>query len=663
MHLRTPIAAARLRGLLVVSLVVAAVPFPASPARAQRPLVPVREWTDATGMFKVRAVLTALDGDLVTLRQEDGTDLEIGYENLSGVDRLVVQRTRRRMALAVGGGEGGTVPFDVAATATNRTDFPPPASIPVPADPPVLDVAPAAGRVEIPRRDTFDRVARLFPASDGLVLAAVENTSPGRPLPTRLVWVDPRRKSVVAEQSLPGPEIALDYHPLLERLLSVSREKSTAEGAARQVLTLRDVSPERKDAPAIVSWNAPCGDRQPTARVPWGRIVDDALVLHRSSREETTCWDIDARKARYRLAQDPGHSPVPSLSPGRRHLALADTRGVQVCDAASGKVLVSLRVGAVSGVCFDGAGGRLALVAGGTVQVHDLADPAGEIPVFRAHGSHPNTTALEWLDADTLLVQSAEGLGAVAWSIAKGLPGWRYQWRPVQSGDSLDDLAERAVGGMLLYAAPLDAAEDADAAARMPLAAVVAAPVPEAAVQRALDGLPAGLVALVEPGTVVATKVPASPEHDRILAAVARTFERTKWIYDAASPAVVEASKVSDGTVSYTDAEGHKRPLRQVTPTSLRMAVVIHGVTVVEARLASDVPDRLALASDQTEADLAARLPAPAVEWFDRIRLPAVLVDVTEADGLGTTECTERGLVTRAKGSGKSPRGSSKAGD
>ena len=653
--------ARRRRALTAVLLLAAA--LAGGPARAQRPLVAAREWTDATGMFKVTASLVALDGDTLTLRQEDGSDLEIGYGDLSALDRIVVQRTRRRVAPRKGDEAREPLPFDPAAVATNHTDFPPAEPVAVPADPALADPVPAAGRVAIPRVDPFDRVARLLPAGEGLVLVAVENSTPGKPLPTRVVWVDPRKQAVVAKQSLPGPDIVLDYHPLLERLLTVSREKSTAEGAARQVLTLWDATPGRKGMTRIVAWRAPCADKQPPARHPWGRIVDDAAVLHQSSREEFTCWDIDERKARYRLAQYPGHSPTPALSPGRRHVALPDTRRVQVCDAATGAVVVSLPVGTVSGVAFDAAGRRLALVVGGTVQVHDLSDPASPIPVFRAQGCSVHTTALEWLGDDTLLVQSAEGLGAVAWSVTKGLPAWRYQWRPTQSGDSIAGLAERVVGGTLLYAAPGADPDDAASDADGELATVVAAAVPEAAVSKALDDLPTGLTALVEAGTVVATKVPASPEHDRIIGAVARTFERTKWLYDAASPAVIEAGKTSDGTVSYTDAEGHKRPLKQVTPTTLRMAVVVHGVTVVEARLSSDIPDALVLGAGATDADLAAKLPPPPVGWFDRVRLPAVLVDVTEADGLGTTECTARGLVTKAKGSGKPPKGAAKSGE
>jgi hypothetical protein len=461
-----------------------------------------------------------------------------------------------------------------------------------------------------------------------------------------------KSQTVIAEHDLSGPEIVLDYHPILERLLTVSREKLTAEGAAKQVLTLWDAAPSRKAATAWSTWRASCGDGQPLARHPWGRIVNDALVVHQSSREEFSCWDIDAKAAKYRLAQDPGHSPMPSLSGGGRYLALPDARRVQVCDAASGVVLVSLPVGATSGVSFDPDGRRLALIQEGNVQIHDLADPTGPIPVFHAQGASPQHTALAWVGEDQLLIQSARGLAAVLWSAVKGLPVWRYEWQPVQSGDTVDDLAVRVVQGMLLYAAPPDDGEDADAGEgkKKPgttLAVIVAAKIPEPAVAKVADDLPAGLPALVEPGTVVATKVDFGADHDREIATVAKTFERTKWVYDATSPAQVEVSTTAGGTVTYTDADGRERQLKQVTPTTRRIRVVVHGVPLVTAQRSTDIPDKLVLRAGETDKDLAARLPTPDLGWIERIVFPSTLVDVTEADGLGTTACVAEGLVTK----------------
>jgi hypothetical protein len=624
-----------------------------SPLLAQRVLVPEREWSDATGMFKVQASLVGLDGESVTLRQTDGSDLVIEFGQLAPLDQLIVRRTRRRLAHR-GEGPPQVEAFDPAARATNHTDFPPLAPEPLAADPADPGRNLVAGSVRLERRDPFDRVGRVIPVGGtaAVVLVAIENSTPGRPLPTRLVWVSMKSQSVIAEHPLATAEIVLDYHPILERLLTVSREKFTAEGAARQVLTLWDVAPGRKSATAWLAWKAPCGDGQPLARNAWGRIVDDTLVLHQSSREEFSCWDIDAKKVKYRLAQDPGHSPMPSLSGGGRYLALPDTRRVQVCEASTGKVLVSFPVGDTSGVSFDPEGRRLALVQEGNVQIHDLAEPTGPIPVFRAHNANLQRTALAWSGEEHVLIQSARGLSAVLWSVAKGLPVWRYEWQPVQSGDTVDDLAVRVVQGMLLYAAPPDdAAHDDDAEdkkkAGTTLAVIVAAKIPEPAVVKASVELPAGLPALVEPGTVVATKADTGAEHDREIAAVAKTFERTKWIYDATSPAVVEISTTAGGTVTYTDAEGRERQLKQVTPTTRKIRVVVHGVAIVAAKLSTDIPDKLVLRAGETDKDLAARLPRPDIGWLERILVPPTLVDVTEADGLGTTACTATGLVTK----------------
>jgi hypothetical protein len=159
--------------------------------------------------------------------------------------------------------------------------------------------------------------------------------------------------------------------------------------------------------------------------------------------------------------------------------------------------------------------------------------------------------------------------------------------------------------------------------------------------------LPAGLPALVEPGTVVATKVDSGADHDREIAAVAKTFERTKWLYDATSPAQVEVSTTAGGTVTYTDAEGRERQLKQVTPTTRQIRVVVHGVPLVAAKLSTDIPDKLVLGAGDTDKDLAAKLPTPDLGWIERIVFPPALVDVTEADGLGTTACTASGLATK----------------
>ena len=656
---RPPISPARSGGFAAIralgaAFVLLVTSLAAGPAAAQRVLVPEREWSDATGMFKVQASLVGIEGTALTLRQTDGTDLAIELDQLAPLDQLIARRTIRRLAHR-GEGPPPVEAFDTAARATNHTDFPPLAPEPLVADPADAGRGVVAGRVVITRLDPFDRVGRVIPlgGSGGVVLVGIENSTPGRPLPTRLVWVSMKSQTVIAEHDLSGPEIVLDYHPILERLLTVSREKLTAEGAAKQVLTLWDAAPSRKAATAWSAWRAPCGDGQPLARHPWGRIVNDALVVHQSSREEFSCWDIDAKRAIYRLSQDPGHSPMPSLSGGGRYLALPDTRRVQVCDAATGKVLVSLPVGATSGVSFDPDGRRLALIQEGNAQIHDLADPTGPIPVFRVHGASAQRTALAWVGEEQLLIQSARGLAAVLWSAAKGLPAWRYEWQPVQSGDTVDDLAVRVVEGMLLYAAPPDD-EDGGAEAgegkKKPgttLAVIVAAKIPEPAVAKVAAELPAGLPALVEPGTVVATKVDSGADHDREIATVAKTFERTKWVYDATSPALVEVSTTSGGTVTYTDAEKRERQLKQVTPTTRQIRVVVHGVALVAAQRSTDIPDKLVLRAGETDKDLAARLPTPDLGWIERIVFPPVLVDVTEADGLGSTACTAEGLVTK----------------
>jgi hypothetical protein len=52
-------------------------------------------------------------------------------------------------------------------------------------------------------------------------------------------------------------------------------------------------------------------------------------------------------------------------------------------------------------------------------------------------------------------------------------------------------------------------------------------------------------------------------------------------------------------------------------------------VPLVGAKLSTDIPDKLVLGADETDKDLAARLPTPDLAWIERIVFPSALVDVT----------------------------------
>lgn len=59
-----------------------------------------------------------------------------------------------------------------------------------------------------------------------------------------------------------------------------------------------------------------------------------------------------------------------------------------------------------------------------------------------------------------------------------------------------------------------------------------------------------------------------------------------------------------------------------MTPTTRAARVVVHGVSLVGAKLSTDIPDKLVLGADETDKDLVARLPKPDFGWFERIVFP-----------------------------------------
>ena len=68
----------------------------------------LRTWTDATGTHKRRAAFVSLDGDQVTLRREDGSEIKLPLDRLSKTDQAFARRTARTAL------ESNAVPNEVA---------------------------------------------------------------------------------------------------------------------------------------------------------------------------------------------------------------------------------------------------------------------------------------------------------------------------------------------------------------------------------------------------------------------------------------------------------------------------------------------------------------------------------------------------------------------
>jgi len=79
-----------------------------------------REWSDATGKFKIKGEVTSFDGKVVRLAEENGLDLKIPIERLSAADQEYLKKTYPDGKMAPG--KGGNAKGGGAAKATSKLE-------------------------------------------------------------------------------------------------------------------------------------------------------------------------------------------------------------------------------------------------------------------------------------------------------------------------------------------------------------------------------------------------------------------------------------------------------------------------------------------------------------------------------------------------------------
>lgn len=396
-----------------------------------------RLWTDATGKFRIKAVLLSVAGDEVTLRKPDMTEVKLPTDKLSATDRKLVaelakaspmklapmpppQTTASRPAIV-----NKTPPLlsGVVAEPELRGTKPEPPATPEPATfdttkaVVVKDVVgkyaaleadgraelqfPQAG-VSVARRDIVERCQSLLAVGpiDGKGMWTLTTlVSNGKP--PRLLWSSLPEQQL-HEQSLPTGEIVLDYHAASHRLLTLSGEQYGAQRPPR--LTVWEVTPTDVAPKSIACWLAPT-KFDIHVNLPWGRFVTADLVVHRGDEKVWTAWDIAKKQAAFRIEQDANKDVYAVLSPGRRYLGIAALDGVNLYEAATGKLLSTVALDSQPrSIGFNRAGDRLMVAEVSRLTEWDLTKAQSPPQVYKPSQATLKPRVELTLDEERILV-------------------------------------------------------------------------------------------------------------------------------------------------------------------------------------------------------------------------------------------------------------------
>lgn len=608
-------------------------------------IAPVRQWSDASGQFRIQAALLGIDGEVARLRTKEMGEVEVKISQLSDTDQRYVQRLQKETgSSAIGPAKAPPVEMFSAQQAfgsppmvgeSGRASVAP--------DPLPAYVALKQGGTGFSLDEMSDRIGSVLPVGgpDGWVLASVESQSPNNPPPTRLLWVSLVRQKVEKKLQLPAGESLIDYHPPSHRLLTCApKTPDVREG--KPLLTVWEVLPTDEKVTPVVRWDSQAEIQG--LEIPWARLVDGNTVLQRAKKQEYVAWDLAAKGVRYRLNQESFFAPKPALSGGRKHLFMPEDKQVSVYETALGRricVLPSESGSAAAAVTEDGR--RLAVLGRNTLTVWDLTDAGAAPQSYQAEAiGTPFTATLAWLGGERLMAGGGHN-NLVLFSLKHRLALWNYEFdhnavpNNIQGGR-----VSEIVAGHLVYAATIN-----EGGQRGLAVGAVALPGPK--VDEVDATLDRNSLMVLKPGSPIKVSVQAGEFNDRVRAAIERQVKENGWVLDpnASSQIVAEMKQGETQQVTYEFFGRRPRETVSVTPHIASIRIECGGQAAWTSGTSTGAPMMVSLSENQSVQDEVSRWQKPNPGFFDNLHMPKEILDPKRRNGVGATQVTNRGLVAK----------------
>jgi len=601
-------------------------------------LTRLRTWTDSTGNFKVEAVLLGSDGEAITLRKPDLSEIKVPIAKLSTGDQSYVERIMKSA--------GAAGKFFKLPPLEKFTDNPVPQKsvseqrAALTPDPLPAYVTLKQGGTAFAKADFHESITAVIAIGgpDGWLLAATKNQGDK---PSRVIWISADKNKAEGQQLLPAGEIVLDYHAPSHRLLTYAEFKDHEKYGNATVLTLWKVIPSDEDAKAIVRWDATV-DWTKKPGEPWARLINGDIVLHRAKKYEFVGWDTAQKQVRYRIVQESFFAPDPALSPGGRHLLIPNDKKVHIYDAATGNLLSVLpSVDGSAAVAVTNDGRRVAVLGRSTLRVWNLTDAASEPQVYQAETiGTPFDSNLSWVGTDRLMA-SRRSTGQLLFSLKHKCTLWSYQtdftsrihqWR----GERLREV----VADHLVYAATVREGSKQGFA-------VGSVQLPGPQVDEAAASLDPESLLIMKPGSGVQIQVRAGQNTPRVRAALEKEVAKNGWRIDPSASAtlIAEMKRGETQDVTYRFFDGRGEESASVTPYISSLKLNVGEVVAWQSGTSSGAPFSVRLKEGESVQDEVDRWQRPNPAFFDSVDIPDKIMDPAHRNGLGTTKVTNRGLV------------------
>ena len=617
-----------------------------------------RMWTDASGKFRTKAALLAVnDDESITIRKPDMTEVKMPLANLSEADKVFVKKLKKEAGLKVltgpepppledfGGAGFGSYAVPFSATDPNQR-------VALTPDPLPSYLRLRQGGVAFGLDDDRDKLGAVLPLGgpDCWILAALENEDPWeKSLPTRVLWVSLTKQKLEKKQLLPAGEVVLDYHPPSRRLLTFASLKDDGEARWNKgtpVLTVWETSPTEEKCKPIVRWIADGGEG--VFHEPWARIIDGNTVLQRYKKQEYIAWDLSAKGIKYRVAQESFFAPLAVLSPGRRYLFLPEDNGVRVMEAATGNLLLGLPTkNGASGIAVSEDGRKAAVLEDFQLVVWDLTDPMAEPQRFEAQAiGTPFRADLAFVGSDRIMSDGGWAGGNILFSMKTKIALWNYRYDGTAVHEDKGRRMREVVDKHLVYAATVQSGSQRGLAV-----GAVQLPGPRVDEIEAVTTYESLLI--IKPGTPVKLQVATGQYDAQVRRALEEEILENGWILSDNTNVVITATMGQSDTQTITYGSGgffgrsQNTETVSVTPFYSKLEIKVGDVLAWQGGTSTGAPPVIWLRDGQTAQGEVNKWQNPQPGFFDTVDVPADIIDPAKRNGLGTTEVTNRGLVVK----------------
>jgi len=381
----------------------------------------VREWSDSTGKFKIKAKLVAQDKGKVTLEKEDGSQFEIDLKKLSPADQkyLIEQvpmeddpfKPKKKVNLPKGNEPKVEPKIDESEAELVTPDF---------ADIKLLALIPTKEKWEFPEAKVeAPKQANLgiplppksdfFEKSHGFVVNPIAGRAligytlqrPGQrdQVTTRIVLCDLQNGKQIMTGTTNGTMVPL---ALSDNGTQVIMKQEVFGFGKSDRLELWDL--DGKEIKKTSAWipyaSVQGGDRD----VLWATFIDAKRFATCSTGGKLTLWETEKLKPLFELAI--GKNSTPALSPDRRFIGFTTGPEVGLLDVTSNEVVAVQTVQNLHGghISFSQDGKRFAACSSGQLFVWEVGTGKlyREMPL---EGVVANSPA-QWVSSGQILVGS-----------------------------------------------------------------------------------------------------------------------------------------------------------------------------------------------------------------------------------------------------------------